>query len=209
MSRKKPPLAQPILPVDGVSTFLVSRLPSPLGSLCDNFSLRVIPRSPPFFSGGRRGISHCSENACAEGTLECGSASYRLCGRDWTAARRGGPRSTALRAFSSFLGARQPTGMSDCLENTQGEILRFQVRFGSDHRSPGFGPLPRLRDRNDSLGRVFIQTPGQRAPHSLATLSPTRQAVPSSGDLSPATRRDQALPLKAHDSPRSPGRRSS
>ena len=154
MSRKKPPLAQPLLPVGGVSTFLVSRLPSPLGSLCDNFSLRVIPRSPPFFTGGRRGISHC-------------------------------------------------------VGNGQGEILRFQVRFGSDHRSPGFGPLPRLRDRNDSVGRVFTQTPGQRAPHSLATLSPTRQAVPSSGDLSPATRRDQALPLKAHDSPRSPGRRSS
>jgi hypothetical protein len=34
------------------------------------------------------------------------------------------PHSKALRAFSCFLGARQPTGMSDCFENTQGEIPR-------------------------------------------------------------------------------------
>ena len=73
--------------------------------LCDNLSLRVIPRSLPLIRG-RRGISHCSNNACAEGTLECGSVSYRLCARGWTAAASL-PHSTALRAFSPFLGAHQ------------------------------------------------------------------------------------------------------
>jgi len=55
------------------------------------------------------------------------------------------PHSMALRAFSWFLGARQPTSMSDCLENTQGEV-----------------PLPRLRDRNDSLNEVLTQNPQGR-----------------------------------------------
>jgi len=66
-------------------------LSSPPGSLCDNLSLRVIPRSRR-----RRGISHC-------------------------------------------------------LENTQTQI-----------------PLPRLRDRNDSLGRVITQTPRRRAKGQFA-----------------------------------------
>jgi len=34
------------------------------------------------------------------------------------------PHSKALRAFSWPLGARQPTAMSDCHENTQSEIPR-------------------------------------------------------------------------------------
>ena len=89
-------------------------------------------------------MSQCPEIACAEGTLECGSGSYRLCARDSTAAASL-PHSMALRAFSLSLGARQRTGMSDCLENSQSEI-----------------PLPRLRDRNDSLGRVTTQTPLRR-----------------------------------------------
>jgi len=44
---------------------------------CENTGLSVIPRSRR-----RRGISHCFENRCAEGTLECGirqpTDSYRL-----------------------------------------------------------------------------------------------------------------------------------
>jgi hypothetical protein len=67
---------------------------------------------------------------------------------DFKAARRGGPHSKALRAFSWFLGARQPTGMGDCLENAQSKI-----------------PLPStdgLTDRNDSLRRVITQTPTGR-----------------------------------------------
>ena len=65
-------------------------------------------------------------------------------------ARKGGvkpPHSKALRAFSCLLGGRQPTGMGDCLDNTQSEI-----------------PLPRLRDRNDRMCRVITQTrQGERA----------------------------------------------
>jgi hypothetical protein len=34
------------------------------------------------------------------------------------------PHSKALRAFSWFLSARPPTGMSDCIENQQMQILR-------------------------------------------------------------------------------------
>jgi hypothetical protein len=45
--------------------------------------------------------------------------------------------SKALRAFSWFLGARQPTGMSDCTEKTQSEIAVW-----------------RLTDRNDSLSGI-------------------------------------------------------
>ncbi|HYA63005.1 MAG TPA: hypothetical protein VED66_07360, partial [Candidatus Sulfotelmatobacter sp.] len=55
----------------------------------------------------------CSENACAEGTLECGSGSYRLCARDSTAAAwlphskalrasYGGPPAGAERSFAAY-----------------------------------------------------------------------------------------------------------
>src|SRR5208337_1800485 len=73
--------------------------PSPLRSLCDNPSLRVIPRSRR-----RRGISHC-------------------------------------------------------LENTQSEIPRSA--------------------RNDSLGRVITQTPGERTLHPLRT----RRVQPKMWDI--------------------------
>jgi hypothetical protein len=55
-------------------------------------------------------------------------------------------------------------------------------------------PLRRLTDRNDSIGRPITQI---------------LQAPLHSCDFSPVTHRDQALPLKARDSPRSPGRRCS
>jgi len=48
------------------------------------------------------------------------------------------PKSGVMDPFSWYLGARQPTSMSDCFENTQSEI-----------------PVPRLRDRNDCVGRVI------------------------------------------------------
>ena len=76
----------------------------------------------------RTGMNDCSENACAEGTLECGGLtppSHRTEGtqslsRTGAAAKMQGgvkpPHSKALRAFSCFLRARQGTGMSDCFE---------------------------------------------------------------------------------------------
>jgi len=79
------------------------------------------------------------ETLCAEGTLECGGLTppwnYRgrksytthkwrplsLFSQETRSAQcQGGvepPHSKALRAFSSFPGARQPTNMSDCFEN--------------------------------------------------------------------------------------------
>jgi len=48
------------------------------------------------------GSAACPENICAEGTLECGSSSYRLVFRDLKAAASR-PQPKALRAFS-FLG---------------------------------------------------------------------------------------------------------
>ena len=46
--------------------------------------------------------------------------------------------SLRMTGFSWFLGARQPTGMSDCVEHTQSEIPHFA--------------------QNDSLNGVFTQT---------------------------------------------------
>ena len=84
----------------------------------------------------------------------------RLCARGSKAFRHGGPHSKARRAFSWFLGARQPTGMTDCLENTQSEIPPRRssdpaIRHWPDLVTDG------LTDRNDGLESVITQTPAE------------------------------------------------
>jgi len=116
------------LPTSGLYRIVVSR------KLERRYRLRVSLMDPhdPIFDPG---IKSCVRGRnCAEGTLECGSGSYRLCAVNSKAAALL-PHSMAPRAFRWFLGARQPAGMSDCLENTQGEIPRCA--------------------RNDSLGVVI------------------------------------------------------
>jgi hypothetical protein len=65
----------------------------------------LVPLAPKAWDQHLRAL-RCSENACAEGTLECGSGSYRLCARDCKAAASL-PHSTALRAFSCKVVSRR------------------------------------------------------------------------------------------------------
>ena len=63
-------------------------------------------------------------------------------------------QAAALQGASRiFIVSGCASGMSDCLENTQSET-----------------PLQRLRDRNDSIGRVITQTRGERRAGSSQTL---------------------------------------
>ena len=81
--------------------------------------------------------------------------------------------------FSWFLGARQPTGMSDCLENTQSEIpLRRSpapaIRQWPDLVTGG------MTDRNDSLCRVVTQTPEGREALTTIAVGARRRLAPTS-----------------------------
>jgi hypothetical protein len=84
----------------------------------------------------------------------------------WISRQQGGvkpPHSKALRAFSWFQGAAG--GMSDCLENTQGEIPRgvYPEHPERDPSAPleGHSPLPRkpgppgVHDQERSQGTQF------------------------------------------------------
>ena len=89
------------------------RYPAPLGSLCENLGLRVIPRSRK-----RRGISRCSEIGCHSERSEESRP-----GLFWAVR----PTQSKIPRFARndmtwFLGAAG--GMGDCLENAQSEIPR-------------------------------------------------------------------------------------
>jgi len=66
--------------------------------------------------------------------------------QEWTEADSG--LLSRMRPLGALLIACNKADLPHKISN-RSEILRFQVRFESDHRSPGFGPLPQLHDRND------------------------------------------------------------